>query len=120
MVYLDEEEIERYRDISYKASKECHKDKQGNVKITEKGKMLLLQRARIVAGAKSKLDEASEKISEAEAEIEKIQTPEWYISDRRGTVSFNSYLENSNKINAIARVFPVFFFLKTAVFLYII
>lgn len=57
VVYLDEEEIERYRDISYKASKECHKDKQGNVKITEKGKMLLLQRARIVAGAKSKLDE---------------------------------------------------------------
>lgn len=57
MVYLDEEEIERYRDISYKASKECHKDKQGNVKITEKGKMFLLQRARIVAGAKSKLDE---------------------------------------------------------------
>lgn len=57
VVYLDEEEIERYRDISYKASKECHKDKQGNVKITEKGKMLLLQRARIVTGAKSKLDE---------------------------------------------------------------
>lgn len=57
VVYLDEEEIERYRDISYKASKECHKDKQGNVKITEKGKMLLLQRARIVAGANSKLDE---------------------------------------------------------------
>lgn len=57
VVYLDEEEMERYRDISYKASKECHKDKQGNVKITEKGKMLLLQRARIVAGAKSKLDE---------------------------------------------------------------
>lgn len=57
VAYLDEEEIERYRDISYKASKECHKDKQGNVKITEKGKMLLLQRARIVAGAKSKLDE---------------------------------------------------------------
>ncbi len=57
VVYLAEEEIERYRDISYKASKECHKDKKGNVKITEKGKMLLLQRARIVAGAKSKLDE---------------------------------------------------------------
>lgn len=66
------------------------------------------------AEAKSKLDEASEKISEAEAEIEKIQTPEWYISDRRGTVSFNSYLENSNKINAIARVFPVFFFFVAA------
>lgn len=57
VVYLDDEEVEKYRDISYKASKECHKDKHGNVNITEKGKMLLLQRARIVAGAKSKLDE---------------------------------------------------------------
>ena len=57
VVYLDEEEIEDYKDISYKISKECHADKKGKVKITERGKMLLLQRARIVAGAKSKLTE---------------------------------------------------------------
>lgn len=57
IVYLDEEEIEDYKDISYKISKECHADKKGKVKITERGKMLLLQRARIVAGAKSKLSE---------------------------------------------------------------
>lgn len=56
IVYLDEEEMAEYRDISYRASKECHKDKNGKFKISEKGKMLLLQRARIVAGAKSKLD----------------------------------------------------------------
>lgn len=57
LVYLDEDEMEEYRDISYQVSKECHKDKHGKLKITEKGKMLLLRRARIVAGAKSKLDE---------------------------------------------------------------
>lgn len=57
LVYLDEDDMVEYRDISYQASKECHKDKHGKIKITEKGKMLLLQRARIVAGAKSKLDE---------------------------------------------------------------
>lgn len=55
VVYLDEDEMEQYRDISYKVSKECHKDRHGNLKITDRGKMLLLQRARIVAGAKSKL-----------------------------------------------------------------
>lgn len=55
VVYLDEEEMEQYRDISYKVSKECHKDKRGNLKISDRGKMLLLQRARIVAGAKNKL-----------------------------------------------------------------
>lgn len=57
VVYLDEDEIRKYRDISYRISKECRKDKHGNLRITDKGKMLLLQRARIVAGAKSKLIE---------------------------------------------------------------
>ena len=57
VVYLDEDEMEQYRDISYRVSKECHKDKHGNLKITDKGKRLLLQRARIVAGAKNKLVE---------------------------------------------------------------
>lgn len=56
VVYLDDEEKEEYKEISYLASKECHKDKYGKTSITEKGKRLLLQRARIVAGAKSKLD----------------------------------------------------------------
>lgn len=56
LVYLDAEELMEYKDLSYRASKECHKDKHGKLKITEKGKMLLLQRARIVAGAKGKLD----------------------------------------------------------------
>lgn len=56
VVYLDDEEMEKYTEISYLASKECHKDKRGKLNITEKGKRLLLQRARIVAGAKSKLD----------------------------------------------------------------
>ena len=56
LVYLDDEELEAYKEISYEASKECHKDKHGKFTITEKGKMLLLKRARIVAGAKSKLD----------------------------------------------------------------
>lgn len=59
-VYLDDEELEKYKEISYLASKECHKDKHGKFSITEKGKRLLLQRARIVAGAKSKLDKLRE------------------------------------------------------------
>lgn len=56
LVFLDEDELAEYKDVSYKISKECHQDKHGKLKITEKGKMLLMQRARIVAGAKGKLD----------------------------------------------------------------
>lgn len=56
LVYLDDEELEKYKEISYLVSKECHRDKHGKLNITEKGKRLLLQRAQVVAGAKSKLD----------------------------------------------------------------
>lgn len=55
LVYFEEDEIEQYTDISYKISKECYIDKTGKFHITDKGKMLLLQRAQIVAGAKNKL-----------------------------------------------------------------
>lgn len=56
VVYLDDDEREQYREISYFISKECHKNRSGKLSITEKGKRLLLQRARLVAGASGKLD----------------------------------------------------------------
>ena len=64
LVYLNEEELEKYKEISYFASKECHRDKRGKINITEKGKRLLLQRARVVAGAQSKLDALRELMQE--------------------------------------------------------
>ncbi len=56
VVYLNDEEREKYKELSYLISKECREDKFGKFKISERGKKLLLQRARIVAGAESKLD----------------------------------------------------------------
>ena len=55
VVYLEDDEIDNYRDLSYQISRECHQDKNGNYKITEHGKTLMLARSRIVAGARSKL-----------------------------------------------------------------
>ena len=55
-VYLEEDELEQYKDLSYKISKECHQQKNGKIKITEKGKTLMLARSRVVAGARQKLD----------------------------------------------------------------
>lgn len=63
-VYLDEDEKNKYTELSYNIARECHKDKHGKVKITEKGKKLLLQRARIVAGASGKLEALKELMQE--------------------------------------------------------
>ncbi len=56
LVYLDDEELEKYKDLSYQVGKECREDKRGKLVISEKGKRLLLQRARVVAGAREKID----------------------------------------------------------------
>jgi len=62
VVYLDNDELEKYKDLSYKISKECHKNKNGEFKITDQGKKLLLARSKIVAGARQKLSALKEKI----------------------------------------------------------
>lgn len=56
VVYLTENELEQYRDISKRIAKQCHPNKAGKVEITELGKKLLIERARIVAGAFNKVD----------------------------------------------------------------
>jgi len=54
-VYLTAEEMDRYRELSKKISKQCQLDKVGKIKITEFGKKLLIERARLVAGASNKI-----------------------------------------------------------------
>lgn len=56
VVYLTENELEKYRDISKRIAKQCHKGKSGNLEITELGKRLMIERSRIVVGAFNKVD----------------------------------------------------------------
>ncbi len=59
-VYLEENEFEKYKSLSYEIAKECHKDKHGKLKITAKGEMKILERSRLVAGARAKLPKLKE------------------------------------------------------------
>lgn len=43
-----------------------------------------------------------------------VNKPVWYILDRNSSVSFVSLTSNAEKVNSIAKVFPVFFFLVAA------
>ena len=62
VVYLTDGELEKYREISKKIVKQCHKQPNGRLEITEFGKKLLIERARIVAGASNKVDRLRELI----------------------------------------------------------
>ncbi len=55
IVYLTEDELAYYRDISHRISKACRFSKDGRLELTEQAKKLLIERARIVAGASNKV-----------------------------------------------------------------
>ena len=55
VVHLTSNELQAYRELSKKISKQCHKTKTGDLHITELGKKLLIERSRVVAGAINKI-----------------------------------------------------------------
>lgn len=62
VVYLNNDELSRYEQLSYEMSRCLIKDKKGNYKLNKRGEILALQRARIVAGASEKLVSLREQI----------------------------------------------------------
>ncbi len=63
------------------------------------------------AKATEQLNEAEDQLIDAQREIDKIDSCEWYVLDRDSLVSSAMFESNANKLEAIAKVFPVFFFL---------
>ena len=66
------------------------------------------------ADAQQKLADGLRQITDAEEQIRDIQNGEWYILDRTSTMSFVTFEQYTDRMTAIARVFPVFFFLVAA------
>ena len=63
LVYLDEDELENYEQISYELSKHVVTGKNGKTKLDSYGEMLAIKRSRIVAGAINKLDKLIDTIT---------------------------------------------------------
>lgn len=55
------------------------------------------------------LREAREKIIRTEAEIERLSSPSWYVLDRNSNVGLMSYKTTTQKVDALASIFPVLF-----------
>ena len=60
------------------------------------------------------LTEAYAELMDAEEEIKKLDLPEWYVLDRNSNISFVSFELNSEKVDAVAKVFPIFFYMIAA------
>lgn len=60
LVCLEDDEFEKYKNLSYEIAKECHKDKNGKIKVTNRGERKMLERSRVIAGARAKLPKLKE------------------------------------------------------------
>jgi len=61
-----------------------------------------------------KLQDAKKEIAEAEGKLEDIKKPQWYITGRNNNPGYSSYSEDTKRVDAVARIFPVFFFIVAA------
>lgn len=62
IVHFDENELDEYLDITNEIRKHSRKDSKGNKYIDDTGKMLLIERARLVAGTKDKIVKLKEEM----------------------------------------------------------
>ena len=63
------------------------------------------------AEAEEELDEAKQKLDEAQDEINELENGKSYAFSREDNSGYSSFRSNSDIVNNIAKVFPLFFFL---------
>lgn len=55
--------------------------------------------------------DAYKKIEDARKEIDELEKPEWYILDLDSNVGYYSFTQDSERINKLAKVFPLLFYI---------
>ncbi|MDR2749428.1 MAG: ABC transporter permease, partial [Clostridiales bacterium] len=63
---------------------------------------------------KKSLDLAEKEIVAAQKSLDDLEEPQWYVLDRDATPGYASFSQDTDKIEAIGRVFPLIFFLVAA------
>ena len=64
--------------------------------------------------AQSEFADAARKLDDAQADIDAIESPSWYVLDRSKNVGAQSHISDAERIERIAQVFPLIFFLVAA------
>ena len=100
--YAEEELLKNKEEIK-KATKELNENKK-------KVQSELSKVENKLQNAEEKIKIGQEKIENAKNEINKIEKPTWYILDRNSHQSFVEYEGCADSIDALAKIFPVFFF----------
>ena len=91
-----------------------------NVQLTKAEEKLTIAKQEIQKGeqqlkneeeqANARLTDAEKKLIEARQEISQIEHPKWYILDRYGNAGYTSFIQDTESVANIGKVFPVVFF----------
>lgn len=66
------------------------------------------------AEADQEFADAEAELADAQKDIDEIEMPEWYVMDRTKNEGAESYLSDAGRIDQIAMIFPLMFFLVAA------
>ena len=66
------------------------------------------------ANAQSQLDDAQAEIDDAQAQVDALEQPDVFLLDRTQDEGVETYMQDTRRMDGIANVFPVFFFLVAA------
>lgn len=61
-----------------------------------------------------KIADAESKLNDARAKIAEIENPKWYVLYRNGNAGYSSFIQDTDSIANIGKVFPVIFFIVAA------
>ncbi len=97
-----------------KGLSEINKGKTDLAKAQEKLKSERDKFTKEVQKANKELEDGQKEIDDAQKEISDIEKPTWYINTRDDSPGYTEFGQNADRIDAIAKVFPVFFLLVAA------
>ena len=71
----------------------------------------LTARQNAAEDGQTRIDRLKEQIADARAEVDAVEDGLWLVRDRDDSAGYSSYSDNVEKVAALCRIFPVFFFL---------
>lgn len=74
----------------------------------------LADAAKELEDAKAEIEDAEREIADAQKEIDELKAPDWYVLSRDANPGYSGFGSDADRISAISRVFPFFFFLVAA------
>ena len=86
---------------------------EAKAEVTD-GRAQLEEAKQQLADGKAELDDAKQQLADGEQALAELEVPEWFLLTRSENVSYASFEMNIEKVDAVAKVFPAFFFLVAA------